>query len=174
MTTDTLTLCKLIILFLLNHVKFSVSNAQISDFILSKDYTNYFVIQQAISQLLETNFISSESTKKTSYYQITSEGKQSIEFFHTKIPAAIKQDILSYLKEKHYQLRRESSVFANYVKKDRSEYTVRFQVKENQSAIIDLSLTVPTEKIAISMCNAWKEKSQEIYAYLFQTLLADQ
>ena len=40
MQSDTLTLYKLIILFILDKVDFPLTNAQLSDFILEKEYTN--------------------------------------------------------------------------------------------------------------------------------------
>ena len=52
MQPDTLTLYKLIILYILDKVDFPLTNAQVSDFILEKEYTNYFNIQQAISELI--------------------------------------------------------------------------------------------------------------------------
>ena len=42
------TLYKLIILHMLEHIDFPLSNAQISDFFLDREYTDYFTIQQVI------------------------------------------------------------------------------------------------------------------------------
>ena len=48
------TLYKLIVLTMLSKVDFPLTNAQISDFILTKEYTNYFTLQQVLSELVET------------------------------------------------------------------------------------------------------------------------
>ena len=48
--TDALTLYKLIILYMLDRVDFPLTNSQISEFILDKGYTDYFKLQQAISE----------------------------------------------------------------------------------------------------------------------------
>ena len=45
MAQDAFTLYKLIILYMLERAKLPLTNAQISDFILENDYTNYFNIQ---------------------------------------------------------------------------------------------------------------------------------
>ena len=45
------TLYKLIVLTMLDRVDFPLTNAQISDFILTKEYTNYFTLQQVLSEL---------------------------------------------------------------------------------------------------------------------------
>ena len=54
---DTFTLYKLIILYMLDKVSFPLSNAQLSEFILEKEYTDYFTVQTALSELNETGFL---------------------------------------------------------------------------------------------------------------------
>ena len=48
---DTFTLYKLIILYMLDKISFPLSNAQLSEFILEKEYTDYFTVQSALSEL---------------------------------------------------------------------------------------------------------------------------
>ena len=45
--TETLTLYKLIVLYMLHKVDFPLTTAQISDFILEQGYTTYFKLQEA-------------------------------------------------------------------------------------------------------------------------------
>ena len=37
--------------------------------------------------------------------------------------------------------------------------------------LIDLTISVPSEDQAQAVCAHWKERSQEIYAYIMQNLL---
>ena len=62
--SEPLTLYKLIILYMLQKVDFPLSNAQISGFILDKGYTNYFHLQQAISELIESGLVRSETLER--------------------------------------------------------------------------------------------------------------
>ena len=68
---DTFTLYKLIILYLLDKVNFPMSNAQLSEFILEKEYTDYFTVQTALSELSETGFLRVKTVRNTSLYRIT-------------------------------------------------------------------------------------------------------
>ena len=52
MQSDTFMLYKLMILYILSRVDFPLTNAQLTAFILEKEYTNYFNIQRAISELI--------------------------------------------------------------------------------------------------------------------------
>ena len=51
MLQDPLTLYKLIVLYMLNRVTFPLTAAQISDFILGREYTNFITLQQASDAL---------------------------------------------------------------------------------------------------------------------------
>ena len=53
MLQDPLTLYKLIILYMLDRVKFPITTAQISNYILEKEYTNFLTLQQVINELTE-------------------------------------------------------------------------------------------------------------------------
>jgi len=55
------TLYKLIILHMLEHIDFPLSNAQISDFFLDREYTDYFTIQQVIHDLMDSGLVRTET-----------------------------------------------------------------------------------------------------------------
>mgnify|MGYP000769552245 CR=1 FL=1 len=57
MNTESIVLYKLIILYMLDRVDFTLTNSQISDFVLTKGYTNYFTLQEAINGLIECDFV---------------------------------------------------------------------------------------------------------------------
>lgn len=88
---EPLTLYKLIILYMLQKVDFPLSNAQISGFILDKGYTNYFHLQQAISELIESGLVRSETVRNASYLKITESGNQTLEYFGTEVSEDIKK-----------------------------------------------------------------------------------
>ena len=169
---ESLTLYKLIILYMLKKVTFPLTNAQLSDFILGQEYTSYFHLQQAISEMLEAGLLHVEVVRNTSRYQMTDEGNQTLDYFENQIPDAIKDDILQYLEENSYEMRNEVSMLADYYKvASRDEYNVRCQVIEGQSTLIDLTIAVPEETIAKNICNNWSSRSQSIYEYLMKQLM---
>lgn len=169
--SEPFTLYKLIILYMLEKVDFPLTNAQISDFILDQGYTTYFKLQQSIAELLESGFIREESTHSRTFYHLTEEGAETIQFFRNKISDAIQNDIDTFLAEKHYELKNEVSVKADYFPTAAKEYSVRCQVIENSQPLIELTLTVPSEAEAETISNNWNKKNQEIYAWIMQNLL---
>ena len=172
MQSDTMMLYKLIILFMLDKVDFPLTNAQISNFMLDKDYTDYFTIQQVISELVDTEFITLETIRQTSRYMITDSGRETLSFFGNKISNAIQDDVLNYLKQNKFELRNETSITSDFIKQNSGEYLVNLKVKEKASTVIEINLTVPTQEEASKICNNWKGKSQDIYAQVFSLLLS--
>lgn len=173
MQQDTLTLYKLIVLFMLDKVDFPLTNAQISNFILEKGYTNYFNIQQSISALHDNDFITTETIRNSSYLGITDAGREVLGYCLSDISSTIQQEIMDYLQEHRYQLRDEVSVVSDYYEEKKDTFIVRCLAKDGKTNVIELNLNVASEEEASTICDNWQKKSQEIYAYLIQQLLAD-
>lgn len=169
--SETFTLYKLIILYMLSKVDFPLTNAQISDFILGKGYTTYFKLQQALSELCEAELVREEITHNRTLYHLTEDGAQSISFFKNKISKEIQDDIDSFIKEKKYELKNESAIKSDYYKNTAGEYSVRCQVLEEQEPLIELTLSVPSEKEAETIAANWQRKNQSVYAWLMAQLL---
>ncbi len=168
---DPITLYKLIVLYMLKKIDFSMTNAQISNFVLDQGYTTYFTLQSVLAELTEAGLIHQETIQNTSFYTITPEGEETIGFFGNKISRSIRDDIDKYLKENKMQLRNEVSVIADYYRNTVGEYSVRCRVKEKNSDLIDLTLSVPEEAQAKAICRQWQKKCQTVYEYIMQELM---
>ncbi|MCI9568590.1 MAG: DUF4364 family protein [Lachnospiraceae bacterium] len=171
MLSDPITLYKLMILYMLNHVNFPLTNSQLTDFFLSHEYTTYFTLQQALNELLEAGLIHMESIHNSSRYEITKEGEDTLSFFGNNISSAIIADIDTYLKENKFRLRSEVGVIADYHKSGSRDYTVHCEVREGKAVLIGLDISVPDKEQAEIMCSHWNDRSQEIYSYVMKTLM---
>lgn len=156
---------------MLEKLDFPLTNGQISEFILDKGYTSYFTLQQAISEMVDSNLIREEVAHNRTLYHLTEEGLETIQYFKTNISAAIREDVDAFIAEKCYELKDEVSVKADYYKNTNHEFSVRCQIIENTSPLIDLTLTVPSEEEATAVANNWNRRHQEIYASIMANLL---
>ena len=170
MLQDPLTLYKLIVLYMLDRVTFPLTTAQISDFILGKEYTNFLTLQQVFSELSDTGLIEARSANNRTHLSITSEGTETLHFFENRISLAIKSEIHAFFQEKEYILREEVSVVSDYYKSTTGEYEAHLIAKERGINLIDLTLSVPSKELAESICNNWMTKNQDIYQYLIEQL----
>jgi len=167
MFQDPLTLYKLIVLYMLDRVNFPLTNAQVSDFILEREYTNYLTLQQVINELLDARMITSRTILNRTHLSITAEGRETLHFFQNRINHGIKKDIDSYFRENEYVLRNEVSVLGDYYyRAGIGEYEAHLVAKDRGVSLVDIRMAVPTEEIARSICDNWQKKNQEIYQYL--------
>ncbi len=170
MLQDPLTLYKLIVLYMLNRVTFPLTTAQISDFILEKEYTNFLTLQQVINELTDAGMISTQSIRNRTHLAITEEGKETLNFFQNRVSDAIKTDINNYFRENEFALRNEVSVLGDYYKSTSGEYEAHLVAKDRGIKLVDVTLSVPTEELAASICDNWQTKNQDIYQYLIKEL----
>lgn len=166
MLSETQTIYKFIVLYMLNNVSFPLSNNEISKFILNRGYTDYITLQSAIGELKDNELIEDKTVRNRTLYEITEEGRQTINFFPTELSEELKKDIIEYLKENEHELRQEISVMSDYKKLPNGEYKATGWITEDNEKMVEVSLTVPTEKMALDICLNWKKKNEEIYKYL--------
>lgn len=171
MNTEATTLYKLMILYMLSKVNFPLSNNQISEFMLDKQYTSYFVLQEVLNALCDDGFVHVMNYRNSTQYKLTKEGSETISFFMSKISNAIRDEIDQYLKENKYDLKCEVGTTSDYYKSTTGDYIVHCQVKEGDTNLIELNISVPLEEQADSMCSKWKEASQEIYDFIIHKLM---
>lgn len=167
---EGLLLYKLIVLFMLDHTEYTMTNSMISNFIIEKGYTSVFNLHEALSELIDNDFISTDTIRDTIHYKITNTGEEALSFFENRLPYAIKQDILEYLKAERINVKNESEIFADYFYNDSNWYTVQCIIKDRKETLIDLKFDVPTKSQAETICNNWRKKSSSIYEYLINQL----
>lgn len=155
---------------MLNRVTFPLTTAQVSDFILEKEYTNFLTLQQVINELTDAEMISPQSIRNRTHLAITEDGKETLNFFQNRISDAIKNDINDYFRENEFSLRNEVSVLGDYYKSTSGEYEAHLVAKDRGIKLVDITLSVPTEEIAASICDNWQSKNEEIYMYLTKEL----
>lgn len=171
MNTDSTTLYKLMILYMLSKVNFPLSNTQLSSFMLDKQYTDYFTFQETINSLVEDGFIRGYSHQSSTHYTLTKEGEETIAFFYTKISTAIRDDIETYLFDNKYELKNEAGTVTDCYKLSNGNYIAHCQLKEGDTTLIELNLNVPVEEQAEIICARWRENSQEVYDYIVRKLM---
>lgn len=167
---DTMALYKLIVLFMLNRVEYPLTKAQIGDFILEKEYTNFMTLQAVMSDLIDDKMVTAQSYRNRTHLKITEEGRQTIDYFVNEINPEIRREIDEFLKENSLKFRNEVSIISDYYKSTSGEWEAHLIAKDKNINLIDMTISVPTEETAISICDNWNKKNQRIYRYLIKEL----
>ena len=173
MLAEPMTLYKLMNLYMLHQVNFPLTNAQLSNFFLDREYTTYFTLQQALNELLDAGLVKKETMRNSSRYEITKEGEETLEFFGKNITPAIVSDMDEYLKQNRFRMRNEVGLISDFYKSTNQDYIVHCEVREGKAVLVNLDISVPDKEQAEIMCNHWKDRSQEIYAYVMKSLMSE-
>jgi len=168
---EGLTLYKLIILYMLRKVNFPLSNSQITEFMIDREYTDYFHVQEALHDLTDASLITVETIRNSSQYTATNDGEKTLEYFSSEISYAIKKEIDTYLRENAFELRNESCMLADWELTGDGGYAVRCRVNEGKETIISLTINVPSAAEADRICENWPKAAQEIYVDIMTKLL---
>ncbi len=168
--TDTMTFHKLIVLYMLSRVDFPLTRAQIGDFLTEREYTQFLALQQAIGELTEAGFVEVQPARNRTHLTITAEGRQTLGFFINQLNYSAREDVDQYLRDNIFKLRNEVSVWSDYTRNTSGEYEAHLVAKDRGSTLVDLTLCVPLEETASSICENWQLKNQEIYQYLVSEL----
>ncbi|MBS7339191.1 MAG: DUF4364 family protein [Lachnospiraceae bacterium] len=167
---DPLTLYKLIVLYMLTRVDFPLTKAQVGDFILGKEYTNFLTLQQAIGELIDAGLVTAQSIRNRTHLTITGEGRETLRFFQNQINDSIKSDIDDFFRENEIELRNEVSILADYYKSTSGEYEAHLVAKDKNVDLVNITISVPSEETAAAICDNWQKKNQDIYQYLISQL----
>ena len=159
------------VLYLLKKVNFPVTNSQMSEFMVSKEYTNFFTFQKVLSELLEANLIRLQTMHNSSHYEITPEGEQTLGFFESKLSPAIIADIDEFLKTNKFKMRDEVAVRTETTKLSDTEYMARMAVIEGRNPLFELGISMPSEEQAEAVCRRFREKNQFLYEHIVKELM---
>ena len=161
---------KLMILYLLKNVSFSLNHENLSNFFLDK-YTTFILFQDILADLVDTKLIEEYKTKTSVFYKTTEDGAEALETFINDISDIHKKELDNYIKDNKFKLKEESMISANYSDNDKGSYLIDLQINENKEETFKIQIDVPTADAAITMCENWKEKAKEIYTYIIKQLL---
>lgn len=165
------TLYRLIILNLLEQSEYPLSNTRITGFMQGNSYTDYFTVQNSLSMLLESKLIRSEPTHGNTLYQITEEGRETLNFYHYKISEGIRADISAFLREHGSEIKKEIAARADYHRTPQGDYVVRCIRSEKDKTLMDLTLTVSSKEAAEAICLGWPDKNDTIFALIADELI---
>ena len=82
---------KLIILHLLQKMGISLSNSEICQFLLEKNYMDYFSVQQYLAELESAGWLEKTREQNNTRYTLTDDGEEVINYFINRISDEVKR-----------------------------------------------------------------------------------
>lgn len=164
---------KLLLLYIFRSLKIPVSRNLITEIVLENNFINYFILQQYLTELKSSSFIDDLYENENHSLQITESGIRALNFFENRISDDKKARIDNYIDNNINNIKNEISIAADYTIEATNNYLVNLRAVEQNLTLIDLKLSVPTNKQARDLCAKWKENSSEIYNKIISLLIKD-
>ena len=163
---------KLILLYLVAKMGIPLSNSEICQFALEKNYMDYFSIQQYLSELEESGFLDKSKDNNITRYTITEDGSDVLSYFIKHISEYAKNDIAQYVHENGKRIKAEFEITANYFLEMNNEYLVKCGLYDTDGInLMEVSVMVPTKEQARKICQNWKGNVNRLYGGILQTLI---
>lgn len=165
---------KLIILHLLQKMGIALSNSEICQFLLAKNYMDYFSVQQYLSELVNVGCLDKTREQNNTRYTLTDEGEEIINYFINRIPEEVKNEINVYVHENNKRIRAEYAVTANYFPELNGEFLVKCGIcDDNGATLMEINVSVVSKPLAQQICRNWRKNVNRYYRDFLSALAAE-
>ncbi len=168
------TLSKVMVLYFLNRAGIPLTRVQIATFFSEKGYESYVNLQTVFARLAEAGLIQEEQVLNRTLLHLTEEGRQTLTLFSNELTAEIKNDIDTFLKENGKSFQRELQLYANYHMTGGRSFLTTLRMSEQGSTLLEINISLPSEKLARETCRKWSDDHEEIYSYLMDHILSEE
>lgn len=172
-STEELAQNKLLLLYLIDISDYDLNKNNITEFILEHDYMNYFLIQQYLSELLNSSFITL-SDETDGIYSITDKGKIALSYFKDRIPEEFKDHVNKKFIKSLERLKLEREVLSEFYQKENEQYVVNLKLVEGEEILFSMYLDVVDRRQAEKISDRWKNNTEEIYQKILSAFISDQ
>lgn len=164
---------KLLLLYIFNKIKLPISNIQITEIVLENNFMNYFTLQQYIVELTSSNLLRHTLEHEKDRLVITNDGQKVLSLFENRISESKIEKVNNYLESSLSKIKKELTVTADYTIENKNSYLVNLIASENDTTLIDIKISVASNKQARELCYKWKSNSSELYNKII-TILASE
>lgn len=164
---------KLILLYILEKINLPISNILLAQIILENNFMNYFTLQQYVAELGESNLLESVNDKGKDRLTISESGRNVLHLFKNRISEEKLSQINVYIENKILSIKNELTVTADYTIENGNSYVVNLVASEGNITLMDLKISVASNKQARELCHKWKSNSSDLYNNIINLLLRD-
>lgn len=175
MFDDSLNLAenKLLLLYIFEKIKLPISNMQLTQIVLENNFMNYFTLQQYIVELTASNLLKNINEKGKDRLTISEEGKKVLSLFQNRVSEFKLDQLNDYIDNQISAIKKELTVTSDYTIENNNSYLVNLVASENNTTLIDIKLSVASNKQARELCYKWKHNSSDLYNKIIKLLVED-
>lgn len=170
---ETLAESKVLILYILNHIKAPITNNALYKIVLSVLEMNYFYFQQFLLDLVKSEFVISYSQEDQQLFLITEKGIKTLELTEDILPGILKLQVDTNFKHTLDDVNEENSIVAEYTPLSENYYNVTCKIMENNECLFEVKTFAGSREQAKQIVDNWKRHAGTMYPELLQILTQD-
>jgi len=168
--TNSLAQDKVLILYILNKINKDITSSDLFKIISGINDINYFYFRQILMDLVESRLVGSYTKDKTSVFELTQEGKNSLTLTLDVLPGLIKLKADTVLKNNLNDIIDESSIVAEYIPENENNFTVNCKIIENNNTVFEVKTFAGSRERAKAIADNWKNNASVIYPKILDLL----
>ena len=168
--SETLAENKVLILYILDQIHKPITNDNLYKLVLSAIDLNYFYFQQFLLDLIAAGFIVNYQKEEQVLYELTSNGKRTLNLTLDILPGIIKLKADTNLKPVLENIENEHSIIAEFTPRSEDHYIVVCKIMENNETIFEIKTFAGSRDEAKKIVDNWKNNADIIYPKLLDTL----
>lgn len=161
---------KVLILYTLNTINREVTDTDLFKIISTINNINYFFFRDILVDLVESKLVGTYTKEEQDVYEITPEGKNSLELTIDILPGIIKLKADNIFKQQLLTIADEESISAEFIPESENDYTVKCRIVENNKTIFEIRTFAGSNEQAKKISDNWRKNAKQIYPQVINLL----
>ncbi|MBR0427484.1 MAG: DUF4364 family protein [Clostridia bacterium] len=165
---------KVLILYTLNTINREITDTDLFKIISTINNINYFYFRDILVDLVESKLVGTYTKEEQNVYEITTEGKNSLELTIDILPGIIKLKADNIFKQQLLTIADEESISAEFIPESENDYTVKCKIVENNKTIFEIRTFAGSNEQAKKISDNWRRNAKKIYPQVINLLNNEQ
>ena len=165
---------KVLILYTLNTINREITDTDLFKIISTINNINYFYFRDILVDLVESKLVGTYTKEEQNVYEITTEGKNSLELTVDILPGIIKLKADNIFKQQLLTIADEESISAEFIPESENDYTVKCKIVENNKTIFEIRTFAGSNEQAKKISDNWRRNAKKIYPQVINLLNNEQ
>lgn len=165
---------KVLILYTLNQINREITDTDLLKIISAVNNINYFYFRDILIDLVDSKLVGTYTKEDKTVYEITTEGKNSLELTIDLLPGLVKLKADNLLKNELITIADEEAVTAEYIPESENDYTVKCKIVENNKTVFEIKTFAGSNEQAKKIADNWRKNAKEIYPKMIELLNKEQ
>lgn len=161
---------KLLLLYIIDKINLPISNIQLTEIVLENNFINYFTLQEYIDELISSNLIIKINQNEKDRLTISNKGKEVLSLFKNRLSDEDINKLNTYIDVKMNLIKKEATISADYTIENGNSYVVSLSASENNIPLMEIKVTVASNKQARELCTKWKTNPSDLYTKIIKVL----